>query len=171
MRHAKAQASSIDVVISIAAVLFFIALLIILFPMDRQSPPEWGGKIIDSIQSLNTRRADVAFMDGYRINEDRLTNLSNLALPNPEPAEKLILADTEYGEATSDICIFFVDSTITMQVGGEQGFGKVWSDAAHTSKIPCPTTNPCKHYDNTKVYTRPVERLGKIVNMHVVVCS
>jgi hypothetical protein len=166
LRHAKGQTASIDVIISVSAILFFISMVIIFFPDRNEARQRWDGKVFDSIQALNEKRQDIAFLDGYRINEDRLHNLTLLGAT---AAEIYMLAGSEFDAATSDTCLFFADLSGNIQIEGLDSFGRVKDGTGGT--MNCPAADPCKAYKKTTVFTKPVMRQNRITNMHLVVCK
>jgi hypothetical protein len=168
LRRAKAQVASLDIIISVAAIICLIVIIIILFPARQETRQVYGGRIFDSLDSLNERRQDVAFLHDYSIDEARLTAFAAL---DPEQAEMLAFAGTAHSSETSDLCIYFANKDRVMNIGMDESIGRTYTDQAHTTKSLCPTSNPCRHYRTTTVYTRPVARQEQIVNMHMVVCS
>jgi len=165
LRHAKAQAASLDAVIAVAAILFFIAIIIVFFPSKPKDAGVYNNKAFIGIENADPANR---FLSGYVVDETALLSFSSL----PENRmESIVLNSTEFIGYTSDICIFFADSTGILQINGMNAVGQVYLDSSKTIKGVCDPSNPCKHYRTSSVYTRPVARLDTITNLHVVVCT
>lgn len=165
MGHAKAQVASLDIVIAVTVLLFFIAIIVILFPSKPRDSAIYSSKAFWGIENAPSA---YAFLSGYVVDETKLGNFASLG---KEQMEAVVLNSTEYTGFTSDICIFFLNSGGLMDINGAQTMGIVYLDDSHSSSGLCSFSDPCQHYKQTAVYTRPVARNDEIINMHVVVCS
>jgi hypothetical protein len=163
--HAKGQVASLDIVIAVAAILFFIALIVLFFPIKPKDAAIYNSKAFLGIESADP---PYAFLNGYVVNESSLGLFATLS---PTQMETIVLNSTEFTGYTSDICIFFADGSNIWQINMMDTLGQVYQDDAHTITGACSISNPCQHYSKTSVYTRPVARNYHITNMHVVVCS
>jgi hypothetical protein len=172
----KAQIASIDLVISVAVLMLFIAIIIIFFPSKpAASKVTYGGMVFTNIEMLGNYDSGIAFLSSYGIDDGKLAAFSAVAYSN---AETLLLNNTGYGNYTSDFCMFFVNSSKTASnlvniTSGQDAYGIVFGDKQHTAagRKQCSTSSPCGYYNNVYVYAMPVVRQKSVMNLYVIVCS
>jgi hypothetical protein len=157
--------ASLDIVIAVAAILFFVSILVIFFPSKPKDAAIYNNKAFVGIENADPASA---FLSGYLVDEAKLNNFAALT---SQEMEAIVLNSTEFTGYTSDICLFFSDGSGIRPINTQNTIGQVFLDSAHTITGACEYQRPCRYYDSTSVYTRPVARNYRITNLNVVVCS
>jgi len=170
--HAKAQVASLDIVLSVIALLLFVGLVIAIAPSlggSAEARTIYGGLLFENIEDLKKTDDTMAFLSDYKVDEVKLTAF---AAELNDDIENIIFTNSdEYSSSNCDFCMFFENNTANAPIVGNPTLGETYQDAAHSSTGACLLGSPCEHYPQSHVFLKPVLRKGSIMNLYIVVCK
>jgi hypothetical protein len=150
--------ASLDIVISIVVLLLLVAavLLMVTKISERKSARAvHGGIVIANIESITNPAT--AFLEDYSADETKLLAF----MAQPEDDIKNILFSGTTFSSSYEVCIFFLDRSTPIDIGG----------ANQAGTAPCTNIKPCPGSDQVFAYVKPVLYKGNIANMYVAVCG
>jgi hypothetical protein len=161
----KGQIASMDLILSAVILLFFISIIMIILikiSNDKDENIIYGGEIFTNIEKIENQ--NINFLTNFKIDEAKLNEFSN---KNYEDMKKLIFFGSDnYNEYTNEFCMFSDKYTssgyqVIPFLDGDNQFG-------HTD---CSYNNPCKGYDVSIPFAKPVLINNEIVTMYIVICE
>jgi hypothetical protein len=169
----RAQVASLDLILSAIALLFFIALVLIILPMltDTKKPKAfYGGEIFATMESM-----DHPILTDYHVDE---ANLELFANDISQMDIKLLGNSPVFNPGDSDVCIYFIDNHLIHNHWIEMEIQQTVPPATVPSPVKtlssaaggCSTAKPCSDKAEAFVFVKPVVRNEKIVDMYAVVC-
>jgi len=147
-----------DIVISVVVVLLLVGTILVLFTgFSEKTEPRsiYGGIVFTNIEKL--QNDNIAFLNNQIVDESKLAMFSSQSYSD---IKNIILAGSDFSGG-DDVCIFFLNRSNAMTIGGSTQVG-------HGS---CSFTDPCRDYIQSFIFTKPVLKESEIVNMYIAVCE
>ena len=154
-----------DLILSAVILLFFISMIIIILIKISDEKDEkviYGGEIFTNIEMIYDPTMN--FLTNYKIDETKLDTFSQRTYFNIK--KSIFSGSDNYNEYANEFCMFFDNYTIL----GYQAipFNGSMDQIGHTD---CSFDNPCKGYEISIPFAKPVLRNNEIVTMYIVICE
>jgi len=164
-RRVKAQIASLDIIISVIAIMILIGVIaiIISITIKPEAKAIYGGEVFRNIENIDGPNN---FLDGYRINQTALTHF--VTVGTYDSKKSLVLEpSTQFSSTRNNFTMFFL---------GKNGVVDITPGMSSYGHSAGSYSNPCNGHKQSFVYIRPVlkgqeTRKGEILNMYVVVCE
>jgi hypothetical protein len=154
MKTRKAQLSSIDIIISVLAIMLFISIVIVYFNTINSSN--------DSGRMYRTALLELSpLLDGYAINETELTILKAPST-TPDIIRTKLLAPVGLDESNYDVCVILKKGSDYVRL----------LDGATAITGSCePARDACAQHRKVTAHTKPVVYQEKLWEMSMLVCE
>ncbi len=172
MKNAKAQVTSLDIIISIIILLVLLGIITVILTMIVESSASreyYGGELFAKVEGLDD---SIAFLSDHKVDEAKLASFSHLDYESR--IKPLMLSDSErFNTIEDDVCIFFTSGNDILAFDGMDSVGMALQPDG--SKGLCNPADPCRNYRESFAYSKPVLKESgpaekKIAKMNIVVC-
>jgi len=166
-KTAKAQVTSLDIIISAIILILLLGIIITLLISiadSRITQEIYGGQVFSNIENLNDSNS---FIVNHKIDENKLTAFSKRSYEN-NIKQDILSNSNVFNSYENDVCIFFENNGMIVQINGSNALGQTIQPPG---KSTCNPYNPCEFYKQSIVFVKPVLKENQIINMYIVVCE